>query len=57
MTWFDYLLIGWLAFGYTMLVASIGKPRKPIEPSVAVVALFINGLLVAGLLWSRGVFS
>lgn len=57
MTWFDYILLAWWALGSLLVIGQIGKPRKTLEPSTAVVVCIINGLFVAGLLISRGVLA
>lgn len=57
MSGFDWFLLAWWLFGILMLVSTIGKPRKPLEPSVAVCTILITVGLMVGLLWSRGVLS
>lgn len=42
------LMVVWFAFGALMLVGSIGKQRKPVEPAVAVVGLLLYALQIAG---------
>lgn len=49
MTWFDYVLTGWLIFGALAGVAIIGKKRDPINPSTAVLTVVINALIIVGL--------
>lgn len=48
MTWFAWTLVAWLAVGVAATIAVIGKPRKPVDPTTAVVTLIINGFLIAG---------
>lgn len=50
MTWFDWTLVGWLAFGALATVGLIGVPRKPISPGTAVATVVINAALVVGVL-------
>lgn len=57
MTWFDYFLIAWLAFGAFSVIALVGKPRKPIEPLTASISTGITTLLIVGILFARGVFA
>lgn len=57
MNWSDYLIAGFLAFAFLMTVGSIGKVRKPVTPSVAVVAFFMDAILIGCLLLGHGVFS
>lgn len=57
MTWFDYFLIAWLAFGSLSMIATVGKPRRPIEPMTAAIAAVITSSIIFGLLFSRGVFA
>lgn len=57
MTWFDYLLIAWWALGAFMTIATVGKPRKPIDPLAAAIYAGITTLLIVGLFFSRGVFA
>ena len=57
MNWFDYTLVAWWLFSTLVVIGAVGKPRKPVEPSTAVGVSIVNGLLVAGLLFSRGVLS
>ena len=51
---FDWILVAWWLFGTVLVVASVGKPRKPTEPSTAAIVVLINIALIAGLLISRG---
>lgn len=53
MTWFDYVLIAWLAIGGLGAVLLIGKPRKPIDPAVAMWTVLINALLILGVVALR----
>lgn len=55
MTWFDYVLIALWIFSMLVSVATIGKPRTPTTPNVAAYIVALDFLLVAGLLWTRGV--
>jgi hypothetical protein len=43
-----WLIVAWLAIGALLTIGSIGKPRKPIEPSTAVIgAVLTTGIIVA----------
>lgn len=54
MSGFDWFLVAWILFGAFLMIANVGKPRRPTEPLTAAIALLINVALVAGLLISRG---
>ena len=43
---FAWLAVGWIATGALMIVANIGKVRKPTTPVVAAVALVIQAAFV-----------
>lgn len=45
-----WLIVGFLALGALLTVASVGKPRKPLEPGVATVTVLVNALLIAAIL-------
>lgn len=49
MTWFGWVVVAWWAISVLMVVANVGKPRKPIEPATAVVAVIVAALLCIGL--------
>jgi hypothetical protein len=55
--WSDWLIVGWLVFGFMLMLSVIGKPRKPVEPSTAVVAFVIDAILIGCLLWGHGALS
>lgn len=54
MNWFEWALIGWLAFGAIATVGMVGRPRDPITPASAAYSVIIAGLLIVGLLWIGG---
>jgi hypothetical protein len=41
-----WFIVFWLALGALLTIGQIGKPRKPLQPSVAV----ISSLITAGLI-------
>lgn len=47
MTWQQWTVCALLAWGSLLTIANIGKPRKPIDPSLAVAVLILNGALIA----------
>lgn len=55
MTWFDYLILSLWFLGVVAAVAQVGTVVKRTKET-AVVTVVINLLLIAGLLWTRGVF-
>jgi hypothetical protein len=57
MTWFDYILLGLWILGALLTVGQIGKPRQPTTPSVGVIIVVLDLLLIAGLLATRGVIA
>ena len=57
MTAFDYFLLVWWLFTVTAAVATVGKPRQPLEGSTAAVAVALHAVFAVGLLASRGVLS
>lgn len=48
---FIYCMIGMLAIGSLATIASIGKPRKPITPGIAIYVVVVSALEVAGLVY------
>ena len=50
MNWFGWLLVAWWAVSALLTVGYIGKPRKPLVPSTAVVVILIYAALIVGLL-------
>lgn len=46
MIWYAWVLVGTIALSSLMVIASIGKPRKPQTPGGAVAVLIVNGLIV-----------
>lgn len=46
MTWMLWVVAGWFVVSTLIVVGSVGKERKPIEPSTAVGAAVINGALI-----------
>lgn len=54
MSGFDYFLLAWWGFSILLTVATVGKPRKPLEPLAAAIAVAIIAALIVGLLVSRG---
>ena len=54
MSAFDWFLVAWWIFGSFMVVATVGKPRKPIEPLTGAIIVLINLAFIGGLLWTRG---
>ena len=50
-----WCIAGWEAFAALCVVALVGKPRKPIEPSTAVLVVIINTLIIVGILHTGGV--
>lgn len=45
-----WLIVAFLSYGALSTVASVGKPRKPLEPAVAVLTVVFTGAIVAGIL-------
>jgi hypothetical protein len=42
-----WFIVAWFAYGALVTIGQIGKPRKPLQPAVAVVAALIaTGLIV-----------
>jgi hypothetical protein len=53
-TVFFWLLVAYWSLNAVSVVALVGKPRKPIEPSTAAISVIIFGLLIASLfIWGR----
>jgi hypothetical protein len=48
MPWYAWAIIGLYAISSVATVAYIGRPREPITPLVAILALIINGLAIWG---------
>lgn len=46
-----FLLLALYALGVAVLVMSIGKPRRPVTPGVALAALVVNSGQMAGILY------
>lgn len=42
MTWEKWVLLGILLFSSMMVILTIGKPRQPITPGMALVILLVN---------------
>lgn len=53
MNWFEWTLVGILAFSTFCTIGMVGKPRNPIGPGTAVFSLVVNGLIIAGLVAYR----
>jgi len=49
MNWFLYALAAWNILGALTVVATVGKPRGPITPGLAVILVAINLGIAAGL--------
>ena len=47
MSWQQWVLVAWDALGALTTVSSIGKPRKPIDPDLAVVMIVVQVGLIA----------
>lgn len=47
MSWEKWVLIALSAWSVLMTISMIGKPRKPIDPSLAIAALVLQGAVVA----------
>lgn len=47
MSWQQWTLIAWYALGILATVGTIGKPRKPIDPDLAVVMIVVQAGLIA----------
>lgn len=50
MNWFGWTLVAWWTTAALITVSQIGKPRKPLQPSAAVVGIVIAVALIVGLL-------
>lgn len=57
MHWFDWLLVGVWVLSIISTIATIGKPRDPTTPAVAVGATIVHLLLIVGMLITHGVLS
>ena len=53
-TFVGVAIVAFIFFGSLCAVASVGKPRKPLEPGAAVFTLLFNGLLIWGVLYLLG---
>lgn len=53
----DWIIVALLTFGMLLNVAQVGKPRKPLEPTMAAVIVAINAALILSVLWSHGALS
>lgn len=49
MTWFGWVLLAWWLVGVVLIVADVGKPRKPIRPATGAAAVVMFTLLAVGL--------
>ena len=45
MTWPKIVLLAFYAAGILVTISTIGKPRKPMEPGAAAIAVLITGAL------------
>jgi hypothetical protein len=45
MVWQQWVYVGYAIFGALLTVSTVGKPRQPATPGMAVCALCIYGLL------------
>lgn len=50
MHWFLWTLAAWHALGALLVVANVGKPKKPTTGSVAAVIVLIEAAIIAGLI-------
>ena len=50
MNWFGWLLVAWWAISALVTVVYIGKPRKPLEPSVAAIVVAVYAAEIVALL-------
>lgn len=46
-----WLIIGWLLLSVFVIGATVGKPRQPITPGVAFVAMVANALIGSGVVY------
>lgn len=51
-----FFIVGWLALGAMLSIATVGKPRKPLTPGTAAVSVALTaGLIVLIVLtWPTG---
>ena len=49
MNWYLWFLVAWFLLGAVMVVANVGKPRKPTTPDIAAIIVVIDALLIAGI--------
>lgn len=54
---FDYFLVAWWLFGTFLVVAQVGKPKKPTSAEVAAIIVVLNVAFIAALLWTRGALA
>lgn len=49
-----WIIIGWMAFGTLMVIATIGKPRKTMTPGMAAAITLVSAAqIVAMVIWWR----
>lgn len=54
MNWFDSLLVVWFGFQAIATVIMIGEPRKSLTSGQAAFGVFVNALLIWGVVVSSG---
>jgi hypothetical protein len=53
MNWFDWMLVALFAYSALLVVAQVGKPKKPTEPVTAAIVVAIDAALIVGLVLTR----
>lgn len=49
MNWYLWFLAAWFLTNAVLVVAGVGKTRKPLEPGTAALVVLIDALVIAGI--------